>query len=268
MAPPVDNFPLGDLSIDSGMKYSSPIALLLAARSSQDSATLAHCLKQKLQSALHSTQRCVDEAVLQLAHELSVAVDNQDWLTVTVSEQGLARWLWEFTAMPVAPKSLPHSATLSAPNLQTSFPLCDRLQLSLRMLLQWAYIRCDRWLRAINVALQQRADERFSVKPLKSFSQSRWGLNDCPLAAQALLYELVKVLDHISDHPQDIKNGLRQGYTLAAAVYAFDAAMPLAAVARWPQSAQVWGWHILEGARNALAVIMVELLGAAPLSNL
>ncbi|MEM7648375.1 MAG: hypothetical protein AAF283_04315 [Cyanobacteria bacterium P01_A01_bin.70] len=140
----------------------------------------------------------------------------------TLSSEGLQGWLqqWLQSSMPAlltAEEALPAQGS-------GHWPLCDRLQLSLSMLLQWADARCQQWQAEWASPVPSSAMVRVAVDPL--VVDAVWIF---------LLPTVMHSLDQLAAGPLTRQLGQRVGYRLATRVYELDGRL-----AGW-RAQETWG---------------------------
>lgn len=244
------------------LRYRSPIALQQDASETMDPATLAKQWVELLTS--QSTVAANDESAI--AHYLNINADTHGWITVTLLDPGTAIWLkaWNET-------SLTHLKTHEQPenslplDALSQRPLCKQLKLSLPMLLQFAHASCCHWLRQ---AEQFRPRMLTSQSILTDASEFAWGWSSqSPAACHVLLQRTVQALDTMAEQQGGSVTCLRQGYTLAEAIYSFQAAVPLATVQTFPDEVQNSIWSTVKAAQQGLALVILGTLKQTPVMS-
>lgn len=225
LLPMPDPLPLGQVTWIDGTpgqcRYPSAIAHRIAARQGQDAMAVAHQLARGL--AGNSWPRCrlsQGEGEIPL-DQVSVQVTPQGWLLFTLSSLAIARWQQHWHRFTV-PSGMPITALQQSPALagakRGAFPLCDRLSLSLPMLLQWAYGRCGRWLETGDAGLVGDGEKTGAPPAIAA-------VEDSAVCLHRLLPVVIAAIDQVAAHRGRIETGLRQGYAIAAAIYDVDAMM-------------------------------------------
>ncbi|NEQ44797.1 MAG: hypothetical protein F6K00_15030 [Leptolyngbya sp. SIOISBB] len=241
---------LSDLQVVAGRhwQYESAIAHPLAAMLGTDATTLAPRLATEMTAGLaHQNPAAI-------ATGLQSEVNSADRLTFILSSEGLQGWLhhWLHSSLPalltVEEEPQPHSEARSG-----NWPLCDRLQLSLPMLLQWADTRCQQWQAECSPMGQSSAMARSAVDPL--VVDAVWTF---------LLPAVMHGLDQLAAGPLTSKTGQRVGYRLAVRVYELDAHL-----ADW-RSQEMWGQALvarsaaLLATQKALQLLLATTFRQAP----
>jgi len=206
--------PLSSLQVSGELdyQYESAIAHALAATDALEAVTLAPQLAADLMAAFAEADQATS-LVGAIATGLRVHATPQGWLTLTVLPAGLTAWRQHWLQAPLP--ALAGAGAISAmPDLKGHWPLCDRLQLSLPMVLQWAHVRCQTWQ-------QQLADHRATKPPLTA----PW-VTDEVLPGRLrvdLLPAVIQALDQMAARAGETPACIRQGYVLAEQVYRYDA---------------------------------------------
>jgi hypothetical protein len=258
------NFPLSYLSTHEGVTYTSAIAPMIDAHQSQEAVTLANQLAIRLRSSLRDATKQAQTGSRAIADYLQVEANHRGWLKLTLAEPGIAVWLdslqsintSKLTEVSVAPL-LPLLAVK-----RSSFPLCDRLQLSLPMLLKWAYARCHTLIETAQPLVSSAAWPT-NRTALAHQSWQSW-TNESPAPCHELLKAAIQVADYLAAQPADDKTFLNQGYALASAMYRFDAALPTVTIRRQNPAIQVAMCSTLRATKIILALICVGLFGKEP----
>jgi hypothetical protein len=262
----IANFPLSHLGDRSGVSYTSAIAPMIAAKLSLNSVVLAQQLAQALPLCLQR-QPPLDQAEPAIAPHINISSTAQGWLTVFLTAPGVTVWLEHVNALnlaQVAPPRLP-----SGPDTVwlDQFPLCDRLHVSLPLLLAWAYTRCQ--------TLLSHAELETSPEPVPAIPgvlppslPLNTQLDEIPDVGGDLLKALIRAVDTIAKHAKSRRAIGRQGYQVAEAIYAFDAGMSIMAVDRLPSRQQLRIRQTLTAAQQILALILVGLSLAVPPKSL
>ncbi|HEY9889032.1 MAG TPA: hypothetical protein V6D02_11570, partial [Candidatus Obscuribacterales bacterium] len=226
--PPGETVPLGELARDGTWSYASAIAQQLAATYGWDAATVAHEIISIMPQAVAWDVRGVAAHLGTLALPLVVTAPTPGWLTLTLTDQAIAHWLTGLLSLAAGVATLPLAAGPS-PEQRGHWPLCDRLQLSLPLLLQWSHARC--WTRGAG------GEGAVGRSPL-TVASPRWTAT-APRPCHDLLAQVIRTVDRLAAVPTGGKPWLRQGYMLAQAVYDFEAAVPQGAIAGLAAPAQV-----------------------------
>lgn len=193
-----------------------------------------------------------------IASGLQVQPTPTGWLILTLSAAGLAAWLQNWQASPLLTLDPAAGSVTPLAPLAGHWPLCERLQLSLPMLLQWAYARCQTWQQALG---EGRGDERRSRLPAGP-------LSDLPEITRVLLPTSIQGLDQIAARGGAPQVWVRQGYGLAAQVYRCEAAR-----GQWPAptdeaEALVWSAATLAATQKNLAMILSHVWQLSPCRQL
>lgn len=254
-------FPLGGvISSAERFGYPSAIATRLAAQKSQNAILLAHYLAELFQNYFCHSANELEATERAIAQNLQVTANDRGWLTMTLADQGIIAWLNLLKSVELpAPAHQDWQYSLS--RLQKHhFPLCDRLKLSLPALLGWADARCGT---LITQAKQTKGANCHPPEPPLALSANRnchW-TSQAPPACHDLLKAVIQAIDGWADKSGTGAAALQQGYAVAAAVYAFDAAMPIATVKTRSPLIQATIWSTLEVAQKCLALIAMSTFG-------
>ncbi|NER82989.1 MAG: hypothetical protein F6K42_26225 [Leptolyngbya sp. SIO1D8] len=200
--------------------------------------------------------------------------DAQGWITLTLSEAGIAAWLQGLNDFPLA-RELEQIGSVGSPQMDRlrSLPLCSRLQLSLPLLLQFGHVRCCAWLRYRDetdhrVSSDQRGvDDEGDDQSLawRELPATQWGWSDkSPSACYQLLQAIVQAVDTMADQSGEPTTCLRQGYVLVEAIYAFQSAIPLGTIYDLPAEIQVSIWSLTRAAQQVLMLVIVGVLQQTP----
>ena len=270
----IKSFPLSGLVIPVpvGYQYQSAIAHSLAATDTRNAATLAHQLAQAIAQSL-SIQSGSDQSVTPaITRDLQLQATEQGYLLITLSPAAIIGWLQHAIDAP-APTVIRAVGDEPRATLEDrSWPLCDRLHLSLPMLLQWAYSRCATWLgqlASLDADINTNDWETHGHQGtdlIRSCRSNALPTHDT-LTEHLLLPTLMRALDQMATRPQ-VKTGLGQGYAIAAAVYQFDAENRLGDLLTLPEYERSHCWSTLTVIQKVLAVIMTQLVGMTPKSHL
>ncbi|MEM1291066.1 MAG: hypothetical protein AAGH67_06320 [Cyanobacteria bacterium P01_H01_bin.162] len=270
----IKSFPLSGLivPVPVGYQYQSAIAHSLAATDTRDADTLAHHLAQAIAGSISTQSGGDSSAVVTLMRGLQLQATGQGYLLITLAPEAIAGWLQHVHDAP-APTVIRAIGDEPRATLEIgSWPLCDRLHLSLPMLLQWAYSRCATWLgqlASLDADIKTNYWSLHRLMATESFrghSRNSSSTHDT-LTGHLLLPTLMRALDQMATRPQ-VKTGLGQGYAIAAAIYEFDAATPLGRFQHLSVPARVNHWSTLTVIQKVLAVIITQLFGMTPRSHL
>jgi len=255
------SFPLGGvISLAERFGYPSAIAPRLAAPNSQNAILLAHSLAELFQNYFCHSANGLEAREGAIAQNLQVIANDCGWLTMTLADQGVIAWLSLLNAVELpAPAHQDWQYSLS--RLQKHhFPLCDRFKLSLPALLGWADARCGT---LITQAKQTKGANCHPPEPPLALAANRdchW-TSQAPPACHDLLKAVIQAIDGWVDKSGAGEAALQQGYAVATAVYAFDAAMPIGTVKPRSPLIQATIWSTLEAAQKCLALIAMSTFG-------
>ena len=263
-----DDFPLTAFFRNNApLAYRSAIALQQATATSIEAKTLA---QQWIEILARPANVTVNDWPA-IAHHLNIDRDDEGWITITLADVGISIWLQDLNnrSFLLGLRQDEPEMTLPLDRLSRR-PLCLQLKLSLPMLLQFSYAGCCHWLRQA----EQSAQSPFEQKTLlhQSVLHGEQGLawrwsSQSPAACYTMLRAIVQALDTMADQQGDPVTCLRQGYALAAAVYTFQAAIPVATVPTLPPEAQISIWSIVRAAQQGLALVILGVLKQMPASN-
>ena len=236
-------------------QYVSAIAHQLAVTRPVPAATLAPQLAAHLTTGFTpSTAR--QAGVGAIAAGLQAQPTAEGGLVLTLSSAGLAAWLQIWEDSPWL--TLCPSPISSPPTIAGNWPLCDRLQLSLPMLLQWGYARCHSWHQIIR-GLPAYAPR--SSRPALSTSA-------LPPVTQPLLPTVIQAVDQMAARSGASSVCLRQGYRLAAQIYRCDAGVVQGQLMRAERASLAWSEATLIATQAVLACILSNVLGMTPCRHL
>ncbi|MEM6434786.1 MAG: hypothetical protein AAF773_13190 [Cyanobacteria bacterium P01_D01_bin.115] len=269
----IKSFPLSGLivPVPVGYQYQSAIAHSLTATDTRDAATLAHHLAQAIAQSISPQSGSDRSAVAILMPGLQLQVTRQGYLLITLAPAAIAHWLQHVGNAP-APPVIRAEGCAPLPVLGGgSWPLCDRLHLSLPMLLQWAYSRCATFLgqlvsAGVDINPNQTTHQSPAIDLTRVHSHNLFATHDT-WTGHLLWPTLMRALDQMATRPQ-VKTALGQGYAIAAAVYQFDAAIRLSHLPTLPEPEQLHHGSTLRATQKILAVILTQLLGLTPTSHL
>ena len=269
----IKSFPLSGLivPVPVGYQYQSAIAHSLATIDTRDAVTLAHQLADQISQNISSQSGDDRSGTPAITRGLQLQATRQGYLLITLSPAAIAGWLQHLQEAP-APTVIRAIGDEPRATLEGgSWPLCDRLHLSLPMLLQWAYRRCAIWLDQLasldaNIKTNDWKPHWHPTTDLtRSHSRNSSSTHDT-LTGHLLLPTLMRALDQMATR-QQVKTGLGQGYAIAAAVYQFDAETPLGHLQHLSVQARVNHWSTLIVTQKVLAVIITQLFGMTPSSH-
>ncbi|MGD1931868.1 MAG: hypothetical protein ACFB12_23475 [Leptolyngbyaceae cyanobacterium] len=269
----IESFPLSGLivPVPVGYQYQSAIAHSLTATDTRDAATLAHHLAQAIAQSI-STQSGGDRsAVAILMPGLQLQATRQGYLLITLAPEAITHWLQHVGNAPAPPMICAEGCEPLPISGGGSWPLCDRLHLSLPMLLQWAYSRCATWLGQLaspdaDIKPNQTTRRPPAIDFTRVHSHNSFSTHDT-LTGHLLWPTLMRALDQMAARPQ-VKTGLGQGYAIAAAVYQFDAETRLSHLPTLLEPERLHHGSTLRATQKILAVIITQLLGLTPTSHL
>ena len=255
-------FPLSYLSSSEGVTYNSAIAPMLCANQSQDAVRWAEQFAIFLRSSLRDNTILAEKGRRAIANHLQIETNDRGWLKLTLAESGIAAWLDSLQSLNISVlvEVLTKCQLPTTSLKRQSFPLGDRLRLSLPMLLNWAYTRCHLLLEAAELRPNADCSEQF---PASHQDLPTW-TNDSPPLCHELLKATVQVVDHLAAQPITAQNFMKQGYALAETIYTFDAALPTLAVSKQRLDIQVATYSMLRAVKNILALILIGLFGETP----
>ena len=269
----IKSFPLSGLivPVPVGYQYQSAIAHSLAATDTRDAATLAHHLAQAIARRISTQSGGDSSAVAILMPGLQLQVTRQGYLLITLAPEAISGWLQHVHDAPALPMICTEGCEPLLVSTGGSWPLCDRLHLSLPMLLQWAYSRCATWLGQLvskdaDINPNQTTHQPPAIYLPRVHSRNLFSTHDT-LTGHLLWPTLMRALDQMATR-QQVKTGLGQGYAIAAAVYQFDAAIRLSHLPTLPEPEQLHHRSTLRATQKILAVIITQLLGIKPTSHL
>ncbi|MEO1094670.1 MAG: hypothetical protein AAFX01_07190 [Cyanobacteria bacterium J06638_28] len=254
-----EQFPLAGIVVPTGIAYRSAIALKLAAQTSLFADIVAHDLSQHF----------VERPSLENRHSpmiwanWSIQVQASGWITFTLSDHGISEWLQHlcsaFTKQSLEPLACDRSwVNLNLPTQE----LCYQLQLSLPLFFQWSYIRCCRWLQQIE-ACQRHAE--VTARSTAHAPKPQWGWTAAsPLPCHHLLQTLCTAVDRIITAPTQSRILLAQGYTVAAAFYQFQCALPRGTVHSLSPAVQTSIWSLHQAVRHMLAQVIIKVYQQQP----
>ena len=269
----IKSFPLSGLivPVPVGYQYQSAIAHSLAAMDTRDADTLAHHLAQAIAGSISTQSGGDSSAVVTLMRGLQLQATGQGYLLITLAPEAIASWLQHVHDAPALPMICTEGCEPLLVSTGGSWPLCDRLHLSLPMLLQWAYSRCATWLGQLvskdaDINPNQTTHQLPEIDLPRVHSRNLFSTHDT-LTGHLLWPTLMRALDQMATRPQ-VKTGLGQGYAIAAAVYHFDAAIRLSHLPTLPDPERLHHGSTLRATQKLLAVIITQLWGLTPTSHL
>ncbi|MEM1308351.1 MAG: hypothetical protein AAGF98_02425 [Cyanobacteria bacterium P01_H01_bin.153] len=256
---------------DGSYCYKSAIAHQLAATRVQDAATLAQHLADGMAAYVGDVGGSApgQDDFAAITADLRVQPTPQGGLVLTLSPLGLAAWQQEWLQSSLPPTDMADEAAAAIAQLvnRGNWPLGDRLQLSLPMLLQWAYGRCHTWQQALERSptnSQPQAVGASMSRPLIDAMASSPAGMDGALTHQ-LLPAVMQGLDQMAAHAGAPQVCLRQGYRLAEHVYHIDGQM-----ARWRSETGRWAMMAapLAVTKKGLGAILSNVFQLAPMPHL
>ena len=233
-------------------QYESAIAQQLAARLPADTRMLGP------QLAAEITAWSAPAAPVTIATGLKATVNSAGRLTFTLSSEGRQAWLQHWLQSPWPEMLLvPETPPAHSESCAGEWPLCDRLQLSLPMLLQWADVRCQRW----------QADWSPNTKPpvivIPETAPQR-----VDVMLTFLLPTVMRGLDQLANDSSAAKTGKRVGYCLAVRVYELEARLAGWRSPRAGEPATVSRWAALMATQKALQLILAMTFRQGPCRSL
>jgi len=248
--------PLSRLQVSDAadFQYESAIAHVLASTQAQAADTLAPQLAADI-TVYFAQAKPVASPEWAIAAGLQVQATPQGWLILTVSAAGLTAWQQHWRQIPLPTPDLADGQTIAT--LSGNWPLCDRLQLSLPMLLQWAYARCQTWQQE----QAQQTDQRAAALPT-SQAGTEAGRDG---VVGGLLPAAIQALDQMAARAGEPTSCVRQGYVLAEQIYRYDAHR---AQLRSPTGARMESAATLAAAQKVLAFVLTAVLNITPLNHL
>lgn len=234
---------------DTLLSYRSAIARQLSSDSLETATTLAQTLVERFAQTCQDSPSPAAMPLGAIADDWICQVQDSGWMTCTLSDPGIATWLAHLSELTVPPPP-PAAAAPPWPESWPQWPLCAQLHLSLPMVLHFEHARCAAWIRQGTVA-------------------PPWGwTRQSPPPCHDLLRAIAHALDTMADQQGEPKTCLRQGYLLAEAVYAFQAALPYATLSTYSAPVQSTIWTLLRAAQHCLAGVISGVLGQVPAEHL
>ncbi len=276
--PPIlsDTFPLtSSLGEKYPLTYRSAIALKQAALEKlgkSDAATLA---KQWVK-ALTQSDDAAEIASSAIAVPWIVDADAQGWITIAPTDSWISGWLHNLNhcslgCLTETRDSSSSSASAAIDTVLTDLSkrrLCAQLALSLPMLLQFAHAYCCYWLSERLAVTPSGSDLVLNRSALQLPREIIWSWSSqSPIPCRKLLQAVVYALDTMADQQGNCTTCLRQGYTLAAAVYDFQAAIPLATVQTFSPDIQLSIGSLIKAAQQSLALVILGVLEQTPMQS-
>lgn len=252
-----------------GLTYRSAIAYKLKPAAQLSVEQWAHQLALKITAqAAEVPGQTSAPILLRLEEHWSIHVEPSGWIALRVTRQGVLSWLHQFNQIAVRLSHHPPSPAVPIALLpSTHFSLCQKLRVSLPVFLQVSHARCHAWLRHLGEPTMSLP------KPLSSESLPTFEvIDDAPSQAsdpyEALLKALVLVTDTMAAQIGDAQTYLRQAYSLAQAIYAFQATVPVATVYQLSTDNQIILGGLMQASQQILALVLIGVLGQTPTNNL
>ncbi|MEM9119122.1 MAG: hypothetical protein AAGD09_14745 [Cyanobacteria bacterium P01_F01_bin.56] len=232
-------------------QYESAIAHRWAATLTDAAVTLAPRLATEI-TAFFACQ-----SPTTIATDLTSHANSAGWLTFTLSPEGLQVWLeqWLSSPLPAISRAVEGDTIMHRETRPHEWPLCDRLRLSLPMLLQWAYGRCQRW----------QTEFLTFGEPARGVRET--APQDIDAIFAKLLLTVIHSLDQLASSPPTNQTRCRVSYRLAASIYELDGQLagwrtqPL-----WEQSPQP-RLAALMAAQKVLALLLAVTFRQSPCST-
>ncbi|MDB9528918.1 hypothetical protein PN498_23195 [Oscillatoria sp. CS-180] len=193
-----------------------------------------------------------------LTQYISINSNDQGWLTLSITDEGIAAWLRSVNTLSVKLPAIEMPQTF--PPYQGRLPLCDRLKLSFPMLIQWTQTRCNYWLERSEMLISQSCKDSHQYDA-RSTLVSAW-THASPVACHALLHTTIRAVDTLATQKRETTAYLRQGYALCEALYQLDAAITTTMFKNQTLPIQTSLQQTIKAAQKVLALIVTTILEA------
>lgn len=227
-------------------QYESAIAHQLAAPHRQAAVTLAAQLAPRLTAAW------ADGSTDEIAAGLVAQATSGGWLTFSLSSVSVATWLGRWLDYELPP-TLPTPSVMSANPGQ--WPLCDRLRLSLPMVLQWAHARCQSW---------QEDDLASSVGAIAGVGRPAPISDDLGDFSTQLVTTVMRGLDWLATRSGQPQTAQQVSYLMAQTIYDLEATRAQWRSLQSPQPGAIAAIEAVAAAQKFLAVILAASFGEIP----
>lgn len=192
--------------------------------------------------------------------ELQGQVTASARLVLKLSVTGLAAWQQDWLACELPPRPGTAAAARWADLRDRTWPLGDRLGLSVYMVLQWAHARCHTWLQRWPEPATETDDCAAAIAQELQTAKAALIL--------PLLLRSIESLDQIAVRADQPGACVRQAYTLAETIYELDARMAEFWRADRSDRGLLAATATIQSAQKVLALVLQGYLGVQPLAQL